>query len=107
MLAPLDTLSKNIGDQLTKVISGSTDTAGVSKTYTYNPDDINKKLKKIKITKVSNNIEENGVFIIGNTFGENDIYQNIYEEIIGTTKYKLSGRYNNVKKTIVWFDIMI
>jgi hypothetical protein len=97
--------------KISEVISGSKDVKSILKTYTYNPDDIDQKLSKIKIIKKNNNQEKDGVFLIGNKYGHRNEYRNIYEEIRGTTKYKLSGRYKESSDddnngTILWFDIV-
>ena len=97
--------------KISEVISGSKDVKSILKTYTYNPDDIDQKLSKIKIIKKNNNQEKDGVFLIGNKYGHSNEYRNIYEEIRGTTKYKLSGRYkessdDDANGRILWFDIV-
>ena len=75
--------------------------------YTYNPDDINQELHTITITKDGETKNKEGFYLIGNVYGYEEKYENIYEKVEGTTTYKLSGRFNNKEKTILWFDIMI
>ena len=79
-------------------------------TYTYNPADIHELLPKYNITNNSNpeDTSRNGDYLIGNPYGYNNQYQNVYKEVKGSKKYTLSGRFekkNDQSGKIIWFRL--
>ena len=74
--------------------------------YTYNPDDIHALLKKFKITNKTNTDDnKNGEYLLGNTYGYENQYQNIYKSVKKGKKYFLSGQLNKKTNKIVWLRL--
>lgn len=79
--------------------------------YTYNPDDIYASLEKYKIVNTSDPADSmQGEYLLGNEYGLNKEYQNLYKQIDTTQKYTLSGVVESMRsslqtKKITWLRL--
>ena len=75
--------------------------------YTYNPEDIHTLLKKVLVTNTSKSDDSmNKEYLIGNPFGYNKQYKNLYSQVKDTDKYMLSGRLDTTTDKIVWLRLL-